>query len=742
MERTKGTFRVEEDGGSMTPDDAKEEYHHPVKIIIINPDCKVIDLGSFQSHEGLFTTVTLDICMKKNWYSNISLNIAVKSGEYKLPKVASSTKNPTLEIKEIHRYKFQFTNAELLPNLLIWNLPPTPPKEPDEDFAQSSWYENLYNRFATKTEATKTQSMREYGRLAIIDFDFYPRNVFIGNCLADQVQDIGRYSIIRDFFGPVFGESKDKVHRVVGFVHLKDLKQKQEKATKEESSVHQGYLARRLGDYKQRIQEERRADPMEAFFVSARNAGRMRPENLVKPGQRPAVHFEPERIFVSDRECFFPIGLALIQDEEIRRAHNIESRLMKAELRLLKTLKGSDRLYYGTLRLPHEYPSRPIYQSSSNVPSTRTQALKQGNPVHVLDLSTLKLPDEAATVRRYLKSGAFNVVTAKLEANDKTQKSYLNALEILNPMETRKDDEKAIAAHYRNFQLGHNIGKLPKVDIFKHIDVETEVTGITAALGIDLDEAQLQAIKVYCRELPDGIGILAGTWGAGKTHVNVVITMILLRAGQKVLISCASNDGADAIALRLKQAAELVFGINTKRIYRWHQSNSEKRYFRHATTINPEIREDRCWFFKESAAEELIVQKTVESMVERARHMPNGTPDKRLKLLQMTPTHAIIQETGLLPFLPSTKVSDGSSGPGLKPVSEDRPDTDDEGQHTESESDYESNVDEQGENFMRPKTKFKKVEMNKTAREALLAKFYANKPKAEQPPTNQKMLRS
>lgn len=86
-----------------------------------------------------------------------------------------------------------------------------------------------------------------------------------------------------------------------------------------------------------------------------------------------------------------------------------------------------------------------------------------------------------------------------------------------------------------------------------------------------LNEEQWECVSRYCRDLDNGIGIIHGAFGTGKTRVVSTIASAIAQTGRKTLIVCSSNSAADAVVDKFANSEHMVV--------RAHVLSLERQYF-------------------------------------------------------------------------------------------------------------------------------------------------------------------
>ena len=131
------------------------------------------------------------------------------------------------------------------------------------------------------------------------------------------------------------------------------------------------------------------------------------------------------------------------------------------------------------------------------------------------------------------------LVYYKIAKDTKTTKSLLKSLDQLRPKNTPGDQN---AEMKRAVLCGRDQTQFRMVDLLEGL-TDNEIDELTK----DLTPSQNDFIRHYCRNIFNGIGILQGPAGSGKTTIIKVLMRIAVKRGQKVAIICDANSAADNV---------------------------------------------------------------------------------------------------------------------------------------------------------------------------------------------------
>ena len=74
----------------------------------------------------------------------------------------------------------------------------------------------------------------------------------------------------------------------------------------------------------------------------------------------------------------------------------------------------------------------------------------------------------------------------------------------------------------------------------------------------DLNEVQRECFTIFCRKLENGIGLIHGHGGTGKTHLVAKLADSVAEQGQSVLIVTSQNSAADSAIAKLAVSQYMV----------------------------------------------------------------------------------------------------------------------------------------------------------------------------------------
>ena len=127
----------------------------------------------------------------------------------------------------------------------------------------------------------------------------------------------------------------------------------------------------------------------------------------------------------------------------------------------------------------------------------------------------------------------------KIHEEVATVKNLINGLNKLRPGESKGN---AIAQVKRAILCGRDQTQYRMIDIFEGLS-DTDMSDFKW----NLTPSQNEFIYSYCRKILNGIGILQGPAGSGKTTIIKVLLEIAIKRGLKIAIVTESNSAADNV---------------------------------------------------------------------------------------------------------------------------------------------------------------------------------------------------
>ena len=125
------------------------------------------------------------------------------------------------------------------------------------------------------------------------------------------------------------------------------------------------------------------------------------------------------------------------------------------------------------------------------------------------------------------------MVYLKICANLESTKTHIMVLDKLRVEHTKGDVE---AGRLRALLVGRQIALYSTTDLlegFRDAEIDTLIKGLTPS--------QAHFIQCYCRKIPNGLGVLQGPFGTGKTEIIKVLVNILKKSRGKLLAVTSKN---------------------------------------------------------------------------------------------------------------------------------------------------------------------------------------------------------
>ncbi len=139
----------------------------------------------------------------------------------------------------------------------------------------------------------------------------------------------------------------------------------------------------------------------------------------------------------------------------------------------------------------------------------------------------------------------FQMIFVKIHIDINTVRNRIKAFNELRWKESKGDDvaeRKRRMLEARNLHCDSWVDLVPE-KILEDPEVAELISGLT--------ETQRTLFTSYLHRLPDGIGLVQGPWGTGKTWVIYVLLVCMKKQGKRLLVSCASNAACDNVIDKL-----------------------------------------------------------------------------------------------------------------------------------------------------------------------------------------------
>lgn len=249
------------------------------------------------------------------------------------------------------------------------------------------------------------------------------------------------------------------------------------------------------------------------------------------------------------------------------------------------------------------------------------------------------------------------------EYSDKVMRRNIKNLDQLSDLTTRPEIKQLL--------LGNNYIDLPEVDMYEL--VREEFPDPVAVMD-ELNADQRAAVDL-AGQAPAGQLVIVAPGGCGKTFLAKQLIRPLIMSTKKtirILSTSTVNDSLNDLALAHQEDCELVMSANPKlkplMVTRFHGIDTEIKVSRVDAEKNREPGEqDRPKLHKDTSEEDLVILQTLAYASEVFDHYHRqtkqtlpGINDPRLKLVEMSLGHRMLQVAGIIPsvFNESTKFAD------------------------------------------------------------------------------------
>ena len=351
--------------------------------------------------------------------------------------------------------------------------------------------------------------------------------------------------------------------------------------------------------------------PWTMFFGGLSNAKcKVQKGQVTGPADRPPVKFRPAKTYPNHQELWTVEGMSVIYQEEQEIREVREAQRLDCQLRLMRSNPGGDRVYPSLLRLSDDYNHRFSAEDSFLVMIGQEEwhatILPKPFPLgHSVDYfialkrlrvkidgveswSTFAFPREVVfdlsdprgldeeILEEFCRYGeSFNCKVIPL-ISDVPYKFRLAAIKTLNPAHEGEKNHKS-NDRWGAILLGQDVRAHSTSDIFRGMDWQAKLT----EWGLTLDESQMDYLQ-YLTHVANGLGIIRGAWGTGKTYMDVIIATLLISEGYKVEILSPTNRSADTCARLLQDMLnylqeEKKIHITDKHVVRCHAPSTEAR---------------------------------------------------------------------------------------------------------------------------------------------------------------------
>jgi AAA domain/DnaJ domain len=249
------------------------------------------------------------------------------------------------------------------------------------------------------------------------------------------------------------------------------------------------------------------------------------------------------------------------------------------------------------------------------------------------------------------------------EYSDEVMRRNIKNLGQLSDLTTRPEIKQLL--------LGNNYIDLPEVDMYEL--VREEFPDPVAVMD-ELNADQRAAVDLAGRA-PAGQLVIVAPGGCGKTFLAKQLIRPLIMSTKKtirILSTSTVNDSLNDLALAHQKDCELVMSANPKlkplMVTRFHGIDTEIKVSRVDAEKNRERGEQDCpKLHKDTSREDLAILQTLAYASEvfdyyhrQSKQTLPGINDSRLKLVEMSLGHRMLQVAGVIPsaFNESTKFTD------------------------------------------------------------------------------------
>jgi len=254
--------------------------------------------------------------------------------------------------------------------------------------------------------------------------------------------------------------------------------------------------------------------------------------------------------------------------------------------------------------------------------------------------------------KELIAKAALIPVKIQAEYSDKVMRRNIKNLDQLSDLTTKPEIKQLL--------LGNNYIDLPEVDMYE--PVREEFPDPVAVME-ELNADQRAAVDL-AGQAPAGQLVIVAPGGCGKTFLAQQLIRPLIMSTKKtirILSTSTVNDSLNDLALAHQEDCHFVMSANPKikplMVTRFHGIDTETKVARVDAEKNREPGEqDRPKLHKDTSEEDLIILQTLAYASEvfdyyhqQTKQILPGINDSRLKLVEMSLGHRMLQVAGIVP---------------------------------------------------------------------------------------------
>ena len=647
-------------------EDRKEEEELTIptfKAILILPGSEV-PIGQFLSKEeldtssGVFITCKIEMTAPSDWTSGICFHIRAKQSR---PLEGSEFQR---EEHTLHDWKFWFKSTNDL------QAKPEVYEYPREFMNEGHHYDQEYVAKIIKKGQKQGKSYHDAGYLKYTKFTFEPAKTHTEGILtAENILGLPRrVQEVQDTLFRLFASPQGAAVEMAAFFVTQDF-------------------GAYIGGYAQVLNAftlERQYPPWTRFFGGRPDAKCKLQKGQITPrDNRPHPKIPFALTYGTSEECWVTEGMSLIYQEENEIARIKAAQYRDCQLRVLQTVVGADLVYLALLRLSDDFDYRfstddafvikfsdkeEWAASIQSIPFPYASSLDHSivlkRPIRKDDRGTLgfstyqldpncvfllKTPPHirADDLEVFCHRGPFIKVNVVPIMSPVPYRFRLAAIKTLNSAHI-DDKNHTHNGRWERLLLGQDLRATEYGNVFEGVDIEAKLK----EWGLPYDQSQIAALR-YQEKLPNGLGIIRGAWGTGKTNLDVYAALLIIACtGRTVKVLSPTNMAADDFILRLLDLKDSLekkgIHITTRAIVRYHAPSTEARAVdvnRHQFTPPPILH--RRWR-NEIPIHATAFEKIAMEILDKHYENPHGVKDKRYQLAEASFATLLLSTAGLI----------------------------------------------------------------------------------------------
>ncbi|KAI9789412.1 MAG: ATP-dependent helicase NAM7 [Peltula sp. TS41687] len=434
-----------------------------------------------------------------------------------------------------------------------------------------------------------------------------------------------------------------------------------------------------------RFAAELKKDPIDYWHINHPTKHFVQRGDTTPAGERPRGRHRPQNVFSDFGEYQTVIGYSAIIEDEYVQEGITELKNEEVQMRLMDIPRADGRRYYAFIRMEgNRVRVQPGDRITVDVgddddDDTWTAHVVDGIPITPfgditailkrpytfdaetktrvysnIELSPIASPRHKTLQKARSTLSATPSIPTRIAVpySDKTIRVQIDALRTLDQLNT------PYGSRVRRLLTGELVEPEDSVDLYQVAQDQDKMDADITA--INFNKSQRKAVE-YLRHLPNGLGIISGPPGTGKSWFITRSIVPLLRyprsAEQKrqVLILAPGNDQVTGLSKMMDEA--LVEASLTKTVIRLHSWTTEEELVqRQGKTAKGPIKVTSILDTDTDEEEQILAEFEVVKFLtshyidfEKRNEDPNRIKDPRVKAIELSLGTHLMREAGITP---------------------------------------------------------------------------------------------